>query len=506
MFGLPGGAISPLNDALLDAPAIKVHFMRHEATAVFAACGYAMQAERVGVAFVTSGPGATNAMTAVASAHCDAVPIVVLVGEVPRGVQGKGALQDGSSHNLNIAGMFRPITKAVFEATDAHSLPHTVRRAFAVAMSGKRGPVVVTMPLDVQLAKTFVAQVTGRVSESHLLDDAVLDDVAARLLKAKRPVIFAGNGCRNRNGASALLRLAEHTGIPVITTPKGKGVFPEDHRLTLGVFGIGGHVSAQRYLEEGVDCVLALGTSFGDLATDGWSSAVYPSRTLIQVDIDGASFSKAYAADVAIIASVESLVDELLPRLPRSASSTVYGIERQVDVARSTGVDAAGRMFSSTAITHIQQQMPARTIFTVDSGEHTLFALHYLSISEPDGFMAMTGLGSMGSSIAIAIGAALAKPDRQLCVIIGDGGYAMVGMDLLDVERMGVNVKVFVMDDGRMTMCELGHQNVYGRSPSFELQVGLPVFCRCEAVPVTSSAFPKTVDRIEALSSYHKTN
>lgn len=466
LFGIPGGAISPLVDALLDAPEIEVIVTRHEAEAAFAACGHAMQTGEVGVVFVTSGPGATNALTGVASAYCDGVPLVVLVGEVSRKLQGKGALQDGSAHALNVVAMARPVVKAAWEATDPASLPHLVRRAFATAKSGRRGPVLITLPLDVQTGRTIASTMINDEPASRELPAQAIAAIQVRVERAKRPVILAGNGMRSPRAAAALRRFAEQRQIPVVTSPKGKGVFPESHPLSLGIFGIGGHPSARRYMESGVDMLLALGTSFSDIATDGWTRKLYPSRALVHVDIDGTMLSRGYPADLAVVADAAHVLEGLCGVMSRVAAVSKFGVERFTD-AGLDGDGAEGRITPSRALWELQKVLPRDAIYAIDSGEHFLFAVHYLELDHPDAFMAMTGLGSMGQSVGVALGAQLAAPDRTVAVIIGDGGFQMIGTQILDAVTRGARLVVVCMNDGTLKMCENGHHTVYGRTPSF---------------------------------------
>ncbi len=467
-FGLPGGAISPFVDALMDEPRIRSILLRHEATCVFAAYGYAMQSQTVGIVFVTSGPGATNAITGIASAFCDGVPLVVLIGEVPRASQGRGALQDGSSHNLNIAGMLRHITKATWEATDAHVMPHMIERALRLASSGRKGPVAVLLPLDAQLAMTIESRSAAFSAENLAIDDATMNDIAARISKATRPALFVGNGCRDPHTAAALVAFAQHSGIPVITTPKAKGVFPESHPLCLGVFGIGGHASARHLFEQQVDCLIAVGTRFGDIATDGWNRALYPTRALIHVDIDGASLACNYAADVALVAPAQLFFTQLTSRLaPHAQQSSYTGIESLRAAPIDDDDKQQGYNSPAAVMSQLQQSLPSDTVYTVDSGEHTLAALHWLRIEHADGFLVATGLGSMGGSTGLAIGASLAHPQRRVCAIIGDAGFLMVGMDVADAVALQLNITFVVMNDGTMNMCERGHQRVYKRTPTF---------------------------------------
>jgi len=262
VFGLPGGAISPIHDALLDSP-IRTITTRHESGAMFAAAGYAHATRKLAVVAVTSGPGMLNAMTGLASAWCDGLPVLLLVGEVPRQDNGKGVLQDGSAHGLNLVEMARHVTKLSAEVPRASALPHMVRRAIATATSGKMGPVMLTLPIDVTMTMVMAPRISGAVTIAETMEPEELDEIVDLLCTASRPLILAGSGVRGGQAPERLRRVAELLRCPVATTPKGKGVFPESHPLSLGVLGMGGHRSTAEYLESGVDVVLAIGSSLG---------------------------------------------------------------------------------------------------------------------------------------------------------------------------------------------------------------------------------------------------
>jgi CheY-like chemotaxis protein len=257
VFGLPGGAISPVHDALLDSH-IRVVTTRHEAGAMFAAAAYARATGKIGVVAVTSGPGALNSMTGLATALCDDVPLLLLIGEVPRAAHGKGVLQDGSSLGLQIVEMARHVSKLAAEIPRASALPHLVRRALATAQSGRKGPVVLTLPLDVTTADVVMPRVVGAVTVGAMVEPESLDEIAALVIEAHHPLILAGNGMRGDGAPERLRTVAERLGCPVATTPKGKGVFPESHPLSVGVVGLGGHPSAREYLEQGCDVIIAI--------------------------------------------------------------------------------------------------------------------------------------------------------------------------------------------------------------------------------------------------------
>jgi acetolactate synthase I/II/III large subunit len=465
VFGLPGGPISPVHDALLDS-SIRVITTRHESGAMFAAAGYARTTGKLGVVAVTSGPGVLNAMTGVASAWCDGLPVLVLVGEVPRRAHGKGVLQDGSAHGLKIVEIATPVTKLVVEVPVATQLPHLLRRAMATALSGKRGPVMLTLPADVTTTRIATPRLDGSVTLETPVAPEAIDDVALVLAQSKRPLILAGSGVRGGVAPERLRAVAERIGCPVATTPKAKGVFPEDHPLALGVLGLGGHPSARDYVDAGIDTVIAIGTSLGDLATDGFDP-VLQARSFVHVDIDARLIGRSYAPTHAIVASAADFLGALAERLPVNVPLTGAPLAAGVVRHRLPAARTPGLIAPHHALAEIQALLPPDTIFTADSGEHFLFAAHYLQINHPDAFLVMTGLGSMGQSIGAAIGAQLAHPGRAVAAICGDGCFAMNAFEIATAVAERLPIRVFVFNDQRLGMVEIGHEAVYGRRPDY---------------------------------------
>jgi len=466
VFGIPGGAISPVHDALIDSR-IRVITTRHESGAMFAAAGYARATGKLGVVAVTSGPGVLNAMTGLASAWCDGVPLLLLVGEVPRAAQGKGVLQDGSAHGLQIVEMGRHITKLSAEIPRASALPHLVRRAIVTALSGRRGPVMLTLPLDVSTAEVTPPRTGGSITVTSTIAPDVLDEVATLLREAQRPLLLAGSGVRGHGAPEHLREVAERIACPVATTPKAKGVFPEAHPLALGVLGLGGHRSSRRYLENGVDVVIAIGTSLGDMATDGYSPYLQARRALVHVDLDAQQIGKSYAPTHAIVAPAAEFLRGLAERLGEEVTLRLRALPGGVERHALASSPRPDRIAAQDAVVEIQRVLPPDTIYTVDSGEHFLFAAHYLEINLPDAFLVMTGLGSMGQSIGAAIGAQLANPDRVVAAICGDGCFAMNAFEIATAVAEQLPLRVFVFNDERLGMVENGHQTVYGRHPSY---------------------------------------
>jgi acetolactate synthase-1/2/3 large subunit len=471
VFVLPGGTISPLNDALIDRPEIRVINVRHESGAMFGAAAYARTSGKIGVVLVTSGPGVLNAMTGLASAHCDGLPVLLLAGEVPRPLHGRRALQEGSAHHLDITSMCRPITKLSLEIPFPDLAPAIFRRAINTAMSGRRGPVVLTLPLDVTSAPIVAPEVAGDVGVTFGLESSrtqrALDETAEALRSASRPLIFAGSGTRWGQAPAHLRALAEALQVPVMTTPKGKGVFPETHPLSLGVFGHGGHPSSRAYLEGGIDTLLAIGTGLSDPATDGWSPLLAPSRHFIHVDADAMQLGRNYPVTTGIVGDADAVLSRLAARMGDvRRESRRFGVERFSDPATAVH-GPEGRITPQRALWEIQQSLPADTIYACDIGEHLLFATHYLEISRPESFLIMTGLASMGSGIPGAIGARLAESSRQTVAICGDGCFSMALGDVSVAARYKLPLLIAVLNDMRYGMVEIGAKSVYNRSPCY---------------------------------------
>lgn len=479
IFGIPGGAISPLNDALLAVPSVETFVTRHESEAVWAASGHALVRGTPGVVFVTSGPGITNALTGLASAKCDRVPLVIFAGEVPRAVQGKGALQDGSAHALDVRSSVRSLAKAVIEIAEPRTALVRVAQAFRVAREEVPGPVVVLLPLDVLLSEVPQCEVSFAHKEARVtFDQGQLQSIHERLVDEPRPLLFVGSGMRGcgrdaATSSAAMIRaFAERYCIPVVTSPKAKGMFPESHRLSLGVFGLGGHPSATSYVEAGIGTLLAIGTGLGDLATDGQHPALKPERALIHVDVDAAALGRSYPTTTSIVGPAHEFLEAMLtiemrdaPMRPRRS----FGVVKHEAPSTKQHAQSEALIPPDRAVAELQRALPPDTLFVLDAGEHWRFAMHYLTLDGPDQLITLSGLGSMGASIGTAIGAQLADRDRTVCVIIGDGGMTMVGLDLLDAVAHGLPLVVAVMNDRRLGMCEIGHANVYGRTPDFSV-------------------------------------
>lgn len=470
IFGLPGGAVAPIEDALIDRPQVRSITTRHEAGAVFAAAGYARATGKLGVVVVTSGPGITNTLTGLASALADGLPVLVIAGEVAKKSYGKGALQETSAYSLDIVNAAKSMTKLALEVPDANAAPAVLSRAIATAMSGTRGPVLLTIPLDV--STTHVHEPLIDVQPRVVFDPApgTIAKIASALAGAKRGLLFVGSGARGGDGPRCVRELAERLQIPVMTTPKAKGVFPESHPLSLGVFGWGGHASATEYLAEGVDVLMAIGTGLGEAATNNWSNLLKGSEHFIQLDAEAQRIGRSYPVTI----GVAGFVDHMLPLLQRQLDGMAvkpriarkFGVVRK-DTGDKVLVGSEGKIAPQRALWELQQVLPRNTIYTADMGDHTFFALHHLEIERPDGFVSMLGLASMQSGIGAAVGIKLARPDQTVVSICGDGCFAMGIGDVATAAQEQLPIIYAVLNDERFGMVEAGHSAIYGRTPSF---------------------------------------
>lgn len=468
IFNVPGGTIAPVLDALIDHPGVGALTLRHENHAVFAACGHAFASGRPGLVAVTSGPGIANSINGIESAHRDDIPIIVFVGEVARDHRGRGALQDG--HESDIRARLRPITRWVAEVPSASAAAPMLSHALQVASGGpgrgRPGPVALLFPRDVSDTPAPDCRTDVAVARRWRLPRPVITAVRDALRASPRAAILAGHGVRTGEGPADLRRLAERLQCPVLTTPRGKGVFPESHHLSLGVASMGGHPSARDFLRRGVDTLLAVGTGLGELATDGWSSVFQPSLALIHVDIDASRIGRHYPADIAVGAPPALFLRALYRALRRirRPESRLPGLRLDAD---PSDLDSdTHRIHPARAIWEIQRCLPADTIFTVDSGSHTFVANHYLRIDRPDAYLAMLGQASMGSSIS-AVGIKVACPDRSVAVIVGDGGFATIAPEITVCAQHGLEIAFFVFNDHRLSMVERGNRDIFSRTPDY---------------------------------------
>lgn len=479
VFGIPGSTISPLFDSLHERPQMRLITAKQETGCAFMAAGWAKATGRPGVVLVTSGPGVLNAVNGIASAFYDSIPLVLIAGEVPQTNFGRGALQEGSQHGLDVISIYRSITKMAQQIPSARLAPGLLRKALVTAQSGLTGPCMLTLPVDLAADSITVRPISGIVRSAGQIDEEICRMAADQLCHSRRPLIFAGSGAKTGTAAFWLKRIAEVLRAPVMTSLKAKGVFPESHELALGIFGHSGHPRPLAYLEEGVDVLMLIGCGLSDTSTFGWTQLLEPSRSLIQIDIDSGKIARNYTVDIGMVGDATVLLERIykivVERVDFDRSfarreqllSFLERVPPYVDVeARSSG---ATPLHPARAVVDLQTAMPANTVFTVDIGEHMAFAVHHLSIDEPDGFSAHTGLGSMGSGIGAAIGLQAAHgAERPVVAICGDGGFLMHGGELATCVTNRLPVIFAIFNDNRLGMVVHGSRQVYGRSLAYE--------------------------------------
>jgi acetolactate synthase-1/2/3 large subunit len=462
-FGIPGGLISSVFDALADVPEIRLVMTRHEAMAAFCAIGHFVATGTPALVLTTSGPGITNALTGVAAAMIEELPLVLIGGEVSAAATSRGAMQDSSSNSFDSVAMMRTVTRWSARIDSAAGAAGAAEQALRIATGPRPGPVFLSLPIDVGNARVsrLPPFSLGEPALSSMPDATLCREVVQRLRRAKRPLIIAGNGAR---GAAAELRaLAEHTSSPVATTPHAKGVFPERHPLHLGVTGFGGHPSVQAYLAAGPDVVCVIGSRLGDMATGAWNLPLTGSDATFQVDREPWLIGRNYPVTAGIVGDAQAVLRTMLAEatLDTPPLREVTGIRRIDDGSPSS---ASGPLKPGPVFAALQDAFPD-AFWACDQGEHCAYAIHYLRIDEPNQFRTMLGFASMGTGIGLAIGARAAQQTRTVIGICGDGGFAMHAGEVLTCVEHGIDVILVIINDGRWNMVNHGFASVYGRAP-----------------------------------------
>jgi acetolactate synthase-1/2/3 large subunit len=476
VFGYPGGAIMPAYDALLDSP-IKHVLVRHEQGAAHMADGYARASGKVGVAIATSGPGATNLVTGIATAMLDSVPIVCITGQVPSHVIGSDAFQE-----TDITGVTLPITKHNYLVQRADQIAPTIREAFYIARSGRPGPVLVDITKDAQQRLAEVAWSDAPVSlrgyrPEHIAGDADLARAAAMIDAAKRPVILAGHGIV-KAGASALLgEFVERTGIPVASTLLGLGGFPASHPLSLGMMGMHGEAWVNHAIQE-ADLLLALGMRFDDRVT-GNPATYAVSAKKIHCELDPAEINKTVRVDVALVGDVAATLRALLPRVARAERRAWVGriaeLKGDSAVRDIQRMPHDGRLFAAHVLHDLWRITEGKALVVTDVGQHQMWEAQYYKHDHPRKLLTSGGLGTMGFALPAAIGARFADPDAEIWVIAGDGGFQMTACELSTAAQEGIKLCIAIINNGYLGMVRQWQEFFYDgrysatplRSPDF---------------------------------------
>jgi acetolactate synthase-1/2/3 large subunit len=459
VFGIPGGAILPAYDPLLDSVKVRHILVRHEQGAGHAAEGYASATGKVGVCMATSGPGATNLVTPIADAHMDSVPMVAITGQVSSAAIGTDAFQDA-----DIRGITMPITKHNYLVTNADDIPRVVAEAFHIAATGRPGPVLVDISKDALQARTTFSwpprfELPGYrpVARPH---SKQIREAARLIAEAKRPVLYVGGGVIRSRSSDELRRFVELTQIPVVTTLMARGAVPDSHPLHLGMPGMHGSVAAVTALQK-ADLLVTLGARFDDRVT-GQLSTFAPNAKVIHADVDPAEISKNRVADVPIVGDCKEVIADLVEAVAadqRAGRSGDYDAWRQETAAwKSTYPLGYSTPDDTSAVApqHVIERLGAisgpESVFVAGVGQHQMWAAQFVQYERPNSWVNSGGLGTMGFAVPAAMGAKVAEPGRTVWAIDGDGCFQMTNQELATCVINDIPIKVAVINNSSLGM------------------------------------------------------
>lgn len=456
VFGLPGGAVLPLYDALYSAQKLRHVLVRHEQGAGHAATGYAQATGRVGVCIATSGPGATNLVTPIADANLDSVPLVAITGQVGRSLLGTDAFQEA-----DIRGITMPVTKHNVMVTDVNKIPQALAEAFYLAQTGRPGPVLVDVPKDIQQAEVdFIwppkIDLPGYkpVSVPH---NRPIEQAVKLISSARRPVLYIGGGVIKANAAEALRAFAEYAQIPVVTTLMALGSFPSSHDLHMGMPGMHGTVPAVGAMQMS-DLLIAIGARFDDRVTGALNSFA-PDAQVIHADIDPAEIGKIRSVDVPIVGDAKEVLEALLntykasqAALPRSARWLKYLAGLKEHFPRGWEKSENGLIEPQRVIRELSKEVGPDAIYAAGVGQHQMWSAQFLDFEKPRTWLNSGGLGTMGYAIPAALGAKAGAPDTEVWAIDGDGCFQMTNQELATAAVEGMPIKVALINNGNLGM------------------------------------------------------
>ena len=465
VFGYPGGAILPVYDALRKFP-IRHILVRHEQGASHMADGYARASGRVGVAMATSGPGATNLVTGIATAMIDSIPMVCITGQVPSKVLGTDAFQE-----IDITGITLPITKHNFLVRRTEDIAPALRDAFRIAQSGRPGPVLVDITKDAQQNSAIFdfAAAAPQPHRPHPMlsaDPASLRDALELLRTAKHPVILAGQGILHSGAMEQVRTLAERTQIPVACTLLGLTAFPASHPLNLGMMGMHGESWVNHAIQQ-ADLLIACGMRFDDRVT-GSLSTYAPNAKKIHIEIDPAEINKNVHVDVALIGDLKEILETLLPRLPsRDGAAWLHAISTMKGDASVHDIQQLpdnGHLYAAHVINDIWRVTNGNAIVVTDVGQHQMWEAQYYKHDSPRSLITSGGLGTMGFALPAAIGAKIACPEKEVWVIAGDGGFQMTNPELATIVQEQLKINIAVVNNGYLGMVRQWQEKFYEKN------------------------------------------
>ncbi|MDO5739952.1 MAG: acetolactate synthase large subunit [Ornithinimicrobium sp.] len=457
IFGLPGGAVLPLYDALYGAEGIRHILVRHEQGAGHAATGYAAATGKVGVCLATSGPGATNLVTPLADANMDSIPVVAITGNVPSTAMGTDAFQEADIRSISM-----PVTKHSFLVTNPHDVAATIASAFHLAQTGRPGPVLVDITKDalVGLAEPGALQLAmpGYHPATSAAPESVRDAIDL-MLSASRPVLYVGGGTVRSGAAEHVRTFAELTGMPVVTTLMARGAFPDSHPQHMGMPGMHGTVAAVAALQKS-DLIISLGARFDDRVT-GAKGTFAPHARIIHADIDPAEIGKNFPVEVGLVGDAKDAIDQLVAEWIRRTTAGAAP-DYEAWVARCLGWKASyplgydaptdGALAPQYVIERLGALSPQDTIYAAGVGQHQMWATHFIKYEKPNRWLNSGGLGTMGYAVPAAMGAKVGMPDTTVWAIDGDGSFQMTNQELATCAVEGIPIKVAIINNAALGM------------------------------------------------------
>lgn len=464
IFGIPAGSVNAFFDELYTMPHITPVITKHEGAAAYMAAAYAKYSGNIGVCIGCSGPGSTNMLTGAAHAMREQLPVLFLTGAVPTSTVGLNASQE-----FDAVSVFRPVTKYSVTVSRAEDFVKEVAQAVEIALAGVPGPVHVAMPIDLQLQNIDPTVYPEFPSRQKIYPDRENIKLAAKELASKESgYIFVGQGARN--SVPELFEIAEILNWPIITTPQAKGLIPDSHPLSNGVFGFAGHEEASALINEGDgQALLIVGSSLGETATNNYNEKLSAGRFIVQIDYDLSVFGRKYKVDLAILGdaqeSLKMLVDEL-KQLGLASDPDAY-----VPIYLSIKNMKLNEYNTRNALLTLQKHLPVSTRYNIDIGEFMSYVVHYMKVFESNTFNINVHFGPMGTAIGSAIGMSLADSSQPVTCITGDGCFFMHGMEILTAKEYKLPILFVVMNNARLGMVYHGHALQYKRvHPRFEQQ------------------------------------
>ena len=456
IFGYPGGAVIPIYDELYSFKDIKHYFARHEQGAVHEADGYARSTGKVGVCLATSGPGATNLVTGIMTAHMDSIPLLAITGQVTSTLLGKDAFQES-----DIVGITVPITKNNYLVQDIRELPRILKEAYYIASTGRPGPVLVDIPRDIQLEEIpydefkklyeqeFELEGYNPVYEGH---KGQIKTAIKMIKDSKKPLIIAGAGILKGHAYDELKEFVDKTNIPVAMTLLGLGSFPANHELALGMIGMHGTTYAN-YAANEADLVIAAGMRFDDRVT-GNPQKFLPNAKIIHIDIDPAEIGKNKLIDVPIVGDLKNVLAELNQKVPKLSHTKwldeVAKLKKKYSLTfRKTEEDV---LIPQEILFEINKLTKGEVIVATDVGQHQMWSAQFIKFNNPYSILTSGGAGTMGFGLPAAIGAQVANPDKKVLAIVGDGGFQMTFQELMMLKEYNLPVKIFIINNSYLGM------------------------------------------------------